>query len=487
MPSTVEKLSPTRAKLTVEIPFHTLQPHLDQAYKSIAEQVTIPGFRKGKVPPNVIDVRFGRGVVLQEAINAALPDAYQRALNEHQISVLGQPEVEVTKLEDGDVVEFTAEVDVRPEFDLPDTSDIAVEVDPVEVNDEQVEERVNLLRQRFATTNEVDRAAADGDVVVVDLKGSLDGEPLEDATAEGITYQIGNGGMLDGLDEAVVGLKSGESKQFRSTLVGGALKGTECDIEVTLQKVSEQELPEVDDEFAQMVSEFDTVDQMRADLRDGLTRMARLDQATSARDKVLEAIIAKTEIPLPEALAAAELDARRSQVNAQLAQAGLTLEQYLADSDEETDDEEGFWADIENRTFDALKAQLLLDKYADENDIGVEQAELSQLIVRKAAQAGTSPEQEAQHMMEHNHLPEWMQEVRRTKALGALVENAKVTDTAGASVDLSAINPDGTIKEVEEGADEPAAEEAPADEAKPKAKRSSKKKAAEKSDEDAEA
>jgi trigger factor len=487
VPSTVEKLSPTRVKLTVEIPFAELQPSLEKAYTSIAEQVNIPGFRKGKVPPTVINQRFGRGMVLQEAINDALPEAYGNAVNEAKIVPLGQPDIEVTKLEDNDLVEFTAEVDVRPEFDVPATDDISVEVEPVQVDDAAVDERVDLLRQRFATTKEVDRAAAEGDVVVVDLEGTRDGETLEDATAEGISYKVGAGGMLDGLDEAVTGLKAGESKQFTSTLVGGPLKGQDADIKVTVQKVQEQELPTLDDEFAQMVSQFDTIDEMMADLRDSLVRMARLEQAASARDKVLEAVLAKVEIPLPQGLADSELEARRNQITQQLTQAGLTLEQYLEEAEDETAaDEEAFWADIEQRSLDALKAQLVLDQVAETDEVGVEQQELTELIMRKAQQSGTSPEQEMQHMMEHNHLPEWMAEIRRSKALARLVDAATVTDTAGAVIVLSALNPDGSLNEdVQEVAEEAAAEKKPAK--KPAAKKAAAKKPAAKKSAEAEA
>lgn len=205
MPSSLEKLSTNRVKLTIEMPFDELKPSLDKAYKDIANQVNVPGFRKGKVPAPVIDQRFGRGVVLQEAINDALPAAYGKAIEENTVVPLGQPEIEVTKLEDGEVVEFTAEVDVRPDFDLPDVSAISVEVPAVEVPDEDVDERVETLRQRFATNTEVERAAAKDDLVTIDLAGTRDGEALEDATASGVTYKVGSEGMLEGLDEAVTG------------------------------------------------------------------------------------------------------------------------------------------------------------------------------------------------------------------------------------------------------------------------------------------
>lgn len=332
------------------MPFDELKPSLDKAYKDITGQVNVPDSVRARCRHPVIDQRVGRGTVLQEAINDALPQAYSKAVTESKIVPLGQPDIEVTKLEDDEsdvTVEFTAEVDIRPDFELPELSGISVEVPDVEVPDADVDERVETLRQRFATTTEVDRAAAEGDVVTLDLKGTQDGEELEDATADGITYKLGSGGMLDGLDEAVTGLKAGESKTFESTLLGGAHRDEKADITVTVAKVSEQELPAVDDEFAQLVSQFDTVEEMRADLRGSMENMARLDQAADARDKVLEAVIGKIDIELPSKLVDAELEARRDQVNQQLAQAGLTVEQYLEDSQEEAEDADEFDRDRE--------------------------------------------------------------------------------------------------------------------------------------------
>ncbi|WP_130865806.1 trigger factor [Acidipropionibacterium timonense] len=453
MPSTLEQLSPNRVKLTITMTFDELKPTLDKAYKDIAGQVNVPGFRKGKVPAAVIDQRFGRGTVLQQAINDALPEAYGKAVEENDIVPLGQPEVDVTKLEDGELVEFTAEVDVRPDFEVPDPTTITVEVPAVSVPDEDVDQRIELLRERFATTTEVERAAEKGDVVVIDLAGSRDGEPLADATAEGITYKVGSEGMLEGLDDAVVGLTAGQDATFHSTLVGGALRGQEADIKVTVTKVSSQELPEVDDDFAQLVSQFDTVDEMKADLKKALENQARLDQAADARDNVLQAVIDKVEFELPSKLVESEIEARRQQVSQQLAQAGLTVEQYLEDSEEEADNEDDFWAEIEKRSIDALRAQIVLDKLADDEKSEVEQNDLTQLLFQKAQQNGTSPEQEAQHMMEHNHIGEWMQEIRRGKALANLVMKATVKDSEGNVVDLDTVAPDGSVVEpAEEGA-----------------------------------
>ncbi len=452
MPSTAEKLSPTRVKLTVEIPFTDLKPHLDKAYKDIAEQVNIPGFRKGKVPAAVIDQRFGRGVVLQEAINDAIPPAYNAAIDEAKVIPMAQPEVEVTKLEDKELVEFVAEVDVRPEITLPDFATVAATVDNVEDLDAMVQERLDILRERFATTTEVDRAAADGDVLSIDLVASQNGEPLPEATAEGITYKVGQENMLEGLDAAVTGLKAGESATFTSALVGGQFRGQDAEIAVTVNAVSEQELPEVDDDFAQLISEFDSVDDMLADLRKGVEQQAKAEQLADARDKVLEAVLEATSFDLPEGVLKNEQEARREEVRRQLANGGLTVEQYLEQAeDEEAEDEDAFWATIDQRAEQALKAQVVLDVFADEKKVDVSQQELTELIFRKAQQNRTSPQDEINHMMEHGHMQDWMQEIRRSKALAEIVAAASVTDADGNVVE-TALPADEVEEEVEEEA-----------------------------------
>jgi trigger factor len=467
VPSTVEQLSPTRVKITVEVPFADLKPSMDKAYREIAKSVNIPGFRNGKVPPMVIDQRFGRGAIIQEALNEALPQFYGKAVQENDLTPLAQPDVEVTRLEDGDLIEFTAEVDVRPEFDLPAFDTLHVSVDALESTDAQVDEQVDLLRHRFGSRTPVERPVADGDVITIDLAASKGGEEIEDAKAEGMDYTVGSGQMLDGLDDAVTGLSTGESATFVSTLVGGPLKGDEVDVTVTVTKVQEEELPEPDDEFAQLASEFDTIEEMRADLGTRVTQMARLEQASKARDAVLEDLISKLDLEVPEGVLAGELEARREGIQNQLAQAGLTLEQYLIDTEDEQD-EATFWADVEKRSGDALKAQIILDKVADENQIAVDQNDLTQHIIRKAQQEGTSPNQIAEHMQEHpHHIQEYMIEIRRGKALALIVEAATVTDSNGEPINLAGLRPDGTLDsgtDESEGPDESVVADEPATE-----------------------
>src|SRR4249919_1477422 len=250
--SAVETLSPTRAKLTVEVPFEELKPSLDKAYKTIAQQINIPGFRRGKVPPMVIDRQVGRGAILDQAINEALPQFYIQALQDNDLQPLAQPDIEVTKLEDNETLEFTAEVDIKPTIDLPSYDDLTAQVEDVAVTDEDVDEQVAALRERFGTLVDVERVAADGDFVVIDLVAQQDGETVEGAELTGMSYKVGRGGMLDGLDEALAGMGAGDEKAFTSQLVGGDLVGQDVEVTVKVAKVQEQQLPDFDDEFAQL-------------------------------------------------------------------------------------------------------------------------------------------------------------------------------------------------------------------------------------------
>lgn len=457
MKSAVETLSPTRAKLTVEVPFEELKPSLDAAYKKIAQQINVPGFRKGKVPPMVIDRQIGRGPVLDEAINDALPKLYVQALQDNDIEPLAQPEIDITKLEDNETLEFTVEVDVKPDITLPDLEALEVEVDSYEVTDEDVDTQVKALRERFATLNEVDREAAEGDFVVMDLKAMKDGEVVEGAEVSGMSYQLGRGGMLDGLDEALTGMKAGDEKTFTSELVGGDVEGMPVEVEVKVTEVKEQELPELDDEFAQTASEFDTVDELVDDVRTRLERGKRLEQASAARDAVLEKILDMVEIPLPDAIVDQELGARRENVQQQLMYAGTTMDAYL-ESEGQTLEE--FETDLAERTRDAIAAQFVLDEVAKKEQIGVDQQELSDHIFRRAQQSGQDPNEFAKHMVEHNHIPEMVSEVVRAKALALVVEGAKVVDDKGEHVELKNLRPDGSIGEPEAEAAETEATEA---------------------------
>jgi trigger factor len=434
--SAVETLNPTRVRLTVEVPFEELKPSLDGAYRRIGQQVQVPGFRRGKVPARLIDQRFGREVVLNEAVSEAVPRFYGQAVDEHKVKALGQPELDVTGFEDGGQLTFTAEVDVRPEIELPDYDGLEVTVDDATVTEADVDEHLSNLRERFAVLTGVQRPAQAGDFVSLDLVAASDGEVLEDGTASGLSYEVGSGTMIDGLDEAVTGRSAGESTTFRSALTGGEHAGRDVDVTVTVNSVKVKDLPELDDEFAQTASEFDTIDELRADLRTRIGQVKRLEQGASARDKVLEAALAQVEVPLPEAVVKAELDERRDSLAEQLQAAGLSREDYLESSGQKAGE---FDRDIETRTRDAIKAQFVLDAVVAKEQLSVSQAELTEHLVLRAQRSGLAPEQFAQQLVQHNQVSAVVGEVARGKALTHLLRHAKVSDSSGNPVDIDAL------------------------------------------------
>ena len=283
MKSTVEQLSPTRVRINVEVPFEELKPDFDRAYKALAKQIRLPGFRPGKAPAKLLEARVGRGAVLEQVVNDALPARYSEAVTSENIKPIGQPEIEITKIEDGDELTFTAEVDIRPEIALPDYSTINVTVDPLKVDDAAVDEQLQSLRQRFGTLTGVDRAVQDGDFVSIDLSATVDGETVEEASANGLSHEVGSGQLIEGLDDAIVGVAVEESKEFTSTLVAGEHAGKEAVVTVKVVSVKERELPEADDEFAQLASEFDTMDELLADLKTRAERVAKVEQAGQIR------------------------------------------------------------------------------------------------------------------------------------------------------------------------------------------------------------
>jgi trigger factor len=424
--SVVETLNPTRVKLAVEVPFSDLEPNIKSAYQKISGQVTVPGFRKGKVPPAIIDQRFGRAAILQDAVNDAMPQLYSDAVRESEIRPLGQPDVEITEFGDGEDLKFTAEVDVRPEITLPEWEGLEVEVEPLVVTDEDVDTHLEALRSRFATLVGVERAAADGDYVMIDIDAKQDGEPVEGGQATQVSYQIGSGQLqLDGIDEAVTGLSAGESTTFKTTLVGSH-DGMDVDCEVTVTAVKEQELPELDAEFAEIASEFDTLDELRESLRQSAERSKRLEQAVSARDKVLDALLEQAgDVPLPAELISSQ------------------IEEHFDDGHGDDEHRTEFEDDLRKN----LKAQFVLDELVKAENVEVGQEELTSYIISQAQQSGVDPNRLAQQFVNSGNLPALMSDVARGKALAMLVEKAKVTDTNGEVIDLENLQEDGTLGE----------------------------------------
>ncbi|RZQ60453.1 trigger factor [Amycolatopsis suaedae] len=457
MKSTVEQLSPTRVKINVEVPFDELKPNFDRAYRKIAQQVRIPGFRPGKVPARVLESRIGRAPVLDEVVNEAIPAKYMEAVRAGEVRTLGQPDFEVTKLEDRDVLEFTAEVDVRPDIELPDLEGIEVTVDDVELDEAEVDTELENLRARFGTLAGVERPAENGDFVSIDLSATVDGEDVPDAATTGLSYEIGSGQLVDGIDEAIIGANAGETKTFTTKLVAGEHAGKDAEVSVTVQSVKVRELPEADDEFAQLASEFDTLDELKEDLRTRLRRMKTMQQGVQARDKVLDHLLEGTEVPIPEKVLEAELENRKHDAihpfdhdedafAKSLEEQGRTLEEFEAESRTEAEK--------------SVRTQLLLDTIAEKENVEVNDAELTERIIYQAQRFGVSPDEYVQRAQQSGQLGAIFADVRRGKALAGVVRKAAVTDSAGQAVDLTELfgneEDDSAETQVTEKADAPA-------------------------------
>ncbi|MFI5085878.1 MAG: trigger factor [Actinomycetales bacterium] len=442
MKSAVENLTPTRVKLNVEVPFEELKPSIDEAYKTIATQVQVPGFRKGKVPNQLIDQRVGRGYVLETAINDGLNGWYQAAVQETGIVPLSRPEVEVTEVPDPTSkdggLKFQVEVDIRPEIELPDYKGIEIEVAASETSDEDVTKALDELRGRFGSLKTVERPAAEGDFLSIDITATIDGEEVD--SAAGLSYQIGAGNMLEGLDEAVTGLSDGEDAIFDTTLVGGEHAGQAAQVKVTVQSVKVRELPEADDEFAQLASEFDTIEELRADLVKQVAESKVVDQGVEARDKVLDKLVELIDVPVPDSIIVEQVEQHFTGANA-------------SDAGEDHDTEE-HRAEVKSNTERGFRNEIILDAVAEKEEIGVSQNELIEYIVSSSSQYGMEPNQFAQMLDSTGQVPMIVSEVRRRKALAAVLAEAKVTDTNGNPVDLSDFVRSGDDETVAEDGDD---------------------------------
>lgn len=428
MKTDVEKLEETRAKLTVQVPYEDLKPEIDKVYKQVGKQVSIPGFRPGHVPTRIIDQRIGRGYVLEQAINERLGDYYGRALGEADLTPLGQPEVEVVETpavegKPGGDLKFTAEVDIVPDFEMPSLEGLSLEVSKLEVSDEDVEKELDQLRDRFASLKTVDRAAQDGDYTSIDMVAKIGDEEID--SVSGVSYQIGSASMLEGMDEALNGMKAEETTEFKSTLKGGDHEGEEADVTLTLHKVKERELPEADDDFAQMASEFDTIGELRSDSRANVEKMRRQQQALEAREKLQDYLVDNTDFPLPQAFIDSEVD-------------------RLADGKEDADRDE-----LAETVKKQAKQQIIVDRIANERDVEIDPNELYQSIFEIAQMYGVDP---MQLIKDQSQVAAMGQDLRRNRALVSALREVTVKDEEGTEIDLSEFTKDPSEARAEQAA-----------------------------------
>ena len=420
MKSSVEVLSPTRVRLDVEVAYSELESHVANAYKKVAAQVNIPGFRKGKIPAAMIDQRVGRGAVIDEAINSALPEFYGQAAREHKVAVIGRPEVDVKEFVDKDKLVFTVEVDIRPEVKLPDFSKITIEVDDVKVEDSDVDEQIESLRTRFGTLTTVEREVKNGDFTTLDMTALIDGAEVDGGQANDISYEVGSDKMIDGLDEVLIGMKAEDVKTFETQLVGQQ-EGEKGEVKVTVKAVKERELPPVDDAFAKLASEFDTLAELKTDFVARLESVKKMEQGAQARDRLVEKLLADNEIPVPDNLVELEVNDH------------LEGEGRLEDAEHR--------AEVDGQVRSSLKSDFLLDAIVASEDVQVTEIELTEYLVRTSQRYGMAPQQFAEELQKAGQIQQLVAEVTRAKALASVLGRITVKDASGNLIDLEALAP----------------------------------------------
>jgi trigger factor len=451
--STVEKLSPTRVRINVEVPFTELQPDIDTAFKQMAKQVRMPGFRPGKVPVKLLESRVDKQAMFDQVVGDAVPGRYSEAVTSSELRPLGQPDIEITKKEYGEDLLFTAEVDVRPEFELPELNGLDIVVDPIEVTDEEVDAELQTLRARFGTLVGVDRAAQDGDFVSIDLSATVDGVDLPEAATEGLSHEIGSGQLIEGLDEAIIGLKEGESRVFTTKLAAGERAGEDAQVTVTVKSVKERELPEPDDDFAQLASEFDTMEELRNGLKEQVRNVKRVQQAEAIRNKALETLLERVDVPLPENIVQAQVD---DTLEKAIHNFGHDDDKFAEALEQQGSSRDEFDRDNLSNAEKAVKTQLLMDAIADKLEIQVGQNDLSERLVLMSRHYGMEPQQLLNFLQQNNQLPAMYADVRRGLTVAAVVDGATVKDTEGNVIDTSEyfVRPSGQAQVAEESADD---------------------------------
>ena len=419
MKSTVERINPTRVKLKIEATAEDLKPSIDHAYEHIAEDVTIPGFRKGKVPAAILEKRVGKPAILAHAINDALDTFYRASIEENKLRPIGQPKADITKTPDETTwsgnLELEIEVEVRPEIKLPNYKGLKVKVSDVKVDSKDVDAELDALRARFGSLKTVERAAKKGDFTSIDLKAEIDGKVIDEA--KNISYEIGSGNLLDGIDDALDTLTAGESTTFNSKLVGGDKAGQDALISVTLNAVKERELPKADDEFAKLASEFDTIAELKKSLEEQLADSKKWGQGLEARDKLTDALLGLVEIAVSDELITDDVN------------------RHLEGEGRLEDDKHR--AEVKEQSEKSFRVQMLLDEIALAEDVKVNENELMQYLVQSSQQYGMDPSEFIKIIDQNGQIPSFVGEVARRKALAIVLEHAEVSDSKG-KVDLEA-------------------------------------------------
>ncbi len=427
MKTTLERLEPTKVKLTVEVGPERVVKAFDLAARALAKTVNVPGFRRGKVPRRVLEARIGKGPIVQQAIEDAVGRFYAEAVESESVAAVAPPEIDLQQFTEEEGCAFEATVEVRPEIELPDHAGISVPFPEWEVSEEEVQRQLAELRERFAELEEVDRPAASGDYVTIDLSVARSGKLIERASAEDALYEVGSSGVTPKLDEKLVGAAAGQTLTYVDNLPDDYPEhgGKPAEFTVRVKDVREKHLPDLDDEFAAVASEFDTLAELEEDIRRNLQRRKLMQAQQEVRGRILEAYLATVDVALPESMVQGEKDGRLQQLRDQATQYGLELEQALEMQDRTLEEVS---RELEEQARNAVKSQLVLETLAEELGIGVTSVDLEQEMTRHALQHGMKPGDVARIVSERGTVGVLVGDVIRRKALEALVAAADVGD-----------------------------------------------------------
>ena len=441
MKTLVEPLEGNKVRLSIEVDESEFEPALDAAFKRIAREVRLPGFRPGKAPRKLLEARLGVGVAREEAIREAVPGYYTDAVVEHDVDVIAQPEIDITGGQEEGPVTFDAVVEVRPVVEVAGYGSLRVELPSPVVTEADIDEQVERMRAQYADLVTVDRPAADGDIVKIDIDGSRDGEPIEGLSASGYAFEVGLGTLVPELDENLRGASAGDHLEFSGDdhhhdddeldEEGHAPHGP-IDFVVDVEEVQEKVLPDLTDEWAKEASEFDTIDELRDDLRARMTRSRAAQAESNLRERTAEALAALVDVELPEPMISNEMQQRIQDLALRLQAQGLNLEQYLAMTGQP---QEQFVESLREMANEAVQVDLALRAVALAEGIEATEDELDEEFAGVAERIGESPERVRSEFERNGQVSDVRSDLRKRKALDWLVEQVEIVDPDGNPID----------------------------------------------------
>jgi trigger factor len=439
MNTVVEPLEGNKVKLSIEVDEQEFERSIDAAFRKIAQEVRVPGFRPGKAPRRLLEARLGSQAGRAEALRDSLPDYYAQALREHEVDAIAPPEIDITAGEESGAVVFDAVVEIRPHVEVPGYAELRVEIPSPEVSDEDISAQVDRLRGNFGTLEAVDRPAITGDNITIDIKATRDGEPFAGLTTDDFLYELGSGGTgLPEVDQQLAGAKVGDILAFDAAL-GEEGTSESVHLEILVKDIKEKVLPEVTDEWASEASEFETVHELRADIVKRMTMVKRLQASMAMRNGVVDALVGLVEGDPPDPLVNAEVERRANDLGQRLAQQGATIEQYLEATGQTA---EQVVAELRTAAVPAVKADLALRAVADAEVIEASDEDVDAEIERLATSYEMKPAELRRNLDRAAQLPAVRSDVRKTKALDWLTEHVELVDPEGHPVDRSLLTPE---------------------------------------------